>query len=388
MRKLSVLVLSLLLISGCQQTAVKPDIASATGLDKGIQPPAVTDAAPGVAVGVSREEARNAYHHYLKGLTEQSELQRHVKTRLAYLELELSEEWLSDEDATSAEKSERINAGIARSIELFEQLLADYPADPNNVHLLYQLARAYEQNLETDKVLSTLELLLRQFPRAAYYEEVRFRLAESHFVRTNYARAEAIYNEVLASRSAEAQKFAVSALYKRGWARARQSRHQQALDDYFAVLDRNAFSDKAELSQAEQQLYDDTLRAITLSFNHLGGVRALNQYFASRRGNPYMGDIYRALATMYLDQERYNDAVSAYQDFLSQNADSQEAPRIFLDIIEIWKQGGFPQRVLQAREDFVKRFRLNSSYWTWYDIAKMGDVKQQLQDTQLDDERL
>ncbi len=69
------------------------------------------------------------------------------------------------------------------SIRLYRELLENYPERADNDMVLYQLARAYEQNDQPDESLATLARLVDSHPESRYSQEAYFRRGEILFVR-------------------------------------------------------------------------------------------------------------------------------------------------------------------------------------------------------------
>ena len=90
-----------------------------------------------------------------------------VQYRLADLEVSLAEqkheEGLPVVVSPSADNQEPQQL-FDFAIEQYQQLLVDHPQNPENVDVLYQLAKAYEQQGQMQQSFAALQQLLQQFP--------------------------------------------------------------------------------------------------------------------------------------------------------------------------------------------------------------------------------
>src|SRR5690606_9062702 len=134
-----------------------------------------------------------------------------------------------------------------------------------------------------------------------------------------YEDAEAAYAAVL-ERGADSP-FYEQALYKHGWALFKQLRSEESLVSFFGLLDRKLGTDPATdpaqlyptLGRADQELVDDTLRVLSISFSYLGGADSIARWFDASGVRPYAYIVYSNLGDLYLEKERYQDAADAYR---------------------------------------------------------------------------
>ncbi|MDH5425305.1 MAG: tetratricopeptide repeat protein [Gammaproteobacteria bacterium] len=300
------------------------------------------------------------YRKYLQISKKGSKQRRQVLLRLAEIELELSEKLLA-EDIKSADPNEaEMKQTIASSISLFETALSEYSDESDNDRVLYQLARAYEINARPDQVSNTLMRLISLYPSSAYYIESQFRLAEAYFINRQYSQSYNAYTGVLSRQS----EFYDNAQYKRGWSSFKLSKYDAALKDFIALLDSHDFSKEKSLSRIEKELYEDSIRVISLSFAYLQGIDTVKRFFAKRRSASYIKDIYYGLGNHYLKQKRYADTAGSYMAFVQEYKHSSYAPQLALETIEVWQKSRFQGEVLKARDYFSRTFALNSDFWT------------------------
>ena len=312
----------------------------------------------------SDDEIRKAYAEYLKHASKEDHSRITALNRLAQLEFELSEKLLKnkqDSDATDLLDDQLYNARLERTIELLSVSIRDYPNAKGNDKTYYQLANAYYQKGDYDKTIATLTQLVKKYPTSSYYIESQFRLAEAAFSRKNYRLAEDKYTDIIGSEKNVV--FYEKALYKRGWARFKQEFYIEAIDDFMEVIRINRFTDYAKLNSTQKDEFDEYFRAVGLSFLYLGGPDELHSYYNNNKKFNNLYYVYASLSDIYTRQERYNDAVETMHIFARHNPRSVHLPESHLKVVEIWKTGGFSNKVNLAVAKLYKDFHPNAPYW-------------------------
>ncbi|HEY9034002.1 MAG TPA: tetratricopeptide repeat protein, partial [Pseudomonadales bacterium] len=231
---------------------------------------------------------------------------------------------------------------LAAVVSLFESLMQAYPQQRND-RLLYQLSREYDESGQQAAALASLDRLVSQYPDTVYYAEAQFRRGEILFVQRAYSRAEVAYTAVVAIGSQS--KLYEQALYKQGWSRFKQSHYEAALDAFMQILDRHIDRDPfdmATLSRSQRDFIEDIFRAISLSFSYQAGAQSADDYLSRRNKRVYEDMLFDQLAQFYLQKKHYADAVKACQTFVARNPDHPRSPEFLLQVIAIYKQGGFP----------------------------------------------
>lgn len=328
------------------------------------------------ALFATEQQTAEALREYLKSASKNDKARRQAITRLAELEIQASIEsaargTLSDEAQEAADARQ-----LEKSIRLYQSALADYPDNPDNDRVLYQLAKAYGSLGQQERAVETLQQLVESYPQSQHYTDSQFRLGEVYFGGGKYIRSEDAYTEVLTG--THTTTYSTRALYKRGWARFKQELYYEALDDFYGVL--SAYEEEMQisaqaLSVADREVFDDCLRAISLSFSYLGGFNAVKEYFDQEEGSDHIKYAYQALGDLYLRQERHADAAGIYQAYTDQYADSGYAPELMLRTIESWKQSRYEDELIESRKAFEKRYGLKSAYWSTHDIDKAPKIR-------------
>ena len=322
------------------------------------------DIRPGKVILGSSSLARDHYRAFLDLMSDDPELRAEAMRRLGDLELEATE---ADQLAQNIDALD--HTGYNNAVGLYQQLLEAYPDYRRNDTVLYQLARAYEIGGRTDESLEVLDELVGKYPDTSLIDEAQFRRGEMLFLRKRYNDSEAAYQDVV--KYGEESRFYEQSLYKLGWSQFKLAWHQDSLSPFFELLDRRIGDteiDEGEqrlqgLKRAERELLEDTFRVLSISFSYMEGAASIDTFLASR-GNPkYSYVIYRNLGDLYLEKERYQDAAVAYEAFVAHDPYHPKAPLLQVEVIEAYKQGGFPSLVLEGKKDFVERYGMDGEFW-------------------------
>jgi len=319
---------------------------------------------PGKVIVHSKDLARDNYKAFLELAVDDPEQRAEAMRRLGDLELDATEEAQLVENI-----DEMSNSGYNSAVQMYEQLLEEFPDFRRNDTVMYQLGRAYEIVGRTDESLEVLNKLVVQYPDTPLIDEIQFRRGEMLFLRKKYNEAEIAYSDVVAY--GPSSRFYDQSLYKLGWSQFKLAWYEDSLDPFFELLDRK-ISDMQwrdgeyrleEMSRADQELVEDTFRVLSIGFSYLEGADSIDNYLADRGRPEFSYVIYRNLGDLYLEKERFVDAAEAYEASVVQDPNHSKSPLLQVEVIEAYKRGGFPTLVLAAKKDYVDRYGLEGEYW-------------------------
>jgi TolA-binding protein len=320
-------------------------------------------------------KAMESYRLFLDLAAEDPVLRAEAMRRLADLQLETSEVQQLQSNVQS------LGTAFASTIEMYEQLLESYPNYAKNDLVLYQLARALEADGRLEDALRTLNRLIDEYPQTPHFDEAQFRRGEMLFVQKRYGEAEDAYADVLAEGPESA--FYEQSLYKHGWALFKQQEHAAGLKSFFGLLDRKFEVGSVEadpavqysaMGRAEQELVEDTMRVLSISFSYIDGPEAISEYFRRNGSRPYAFIVYTNLGDLYLEQERFQDAADAYHAFVKLDPYHAKAPLLQAEVVEALKQGGFADLVLEGKQGFVETYGPGSPYWQRFSYEQQPEV--------------
>jgi outer membrane protein assembly factor BamD (BamD/ComL family) len=267
------------------------------------------------------------------------------------------------------------NAEARQAIAVYKKLLDKFPHYQGNDQVLYQMARAYEEQGQIEEAMGVMDRLVRDFPRSRYIDEVRFRRAEYFFTRRRYLDAEDAYKSIV--KIGAKSPFYELALYKLGWTFYKQELYDEALDRFIALLDYKVVSGY-DFAQTKDDLtrkrVDDTFRVISLSFSYLRGPDSVMEYFGKHGKRSYEDRIYSNLGEFYFEKRRYSDAAASYNAFVKRNPFHRVSPKFQMRVIEIDVASGFPSVVIDAKKEFARNYGLKAEYWKYFKPAERPEV--------------
>jgi len=319
---------------------------------------------PEGALPVNEDVARKYYREFLS-ITTDYQMYSQALRRLADLQLKIGENELSGDDKKSVEEGQRETQA---SIRLYTTYLETHPNHPNNDQILYQLAKAYELNGQPDKSLEILDRIMHFYPDTKHRDEVQFRRGEMLFLLKRYKASEQAYAAIISDNPNSI--FYEKALYKYGWTKFKTGRYREALDPFFAIMDRKQQQGMLQMDRpveslvgTERELIVDTLRAISLSFAYLQNDFSIGQYFDKSGSRIYEPLIYLSLGKLHFEKERVKDAADTYMAYVKRYPTSPLAPEFHTEAINVYQKGGLTTLVLPAKEEFVKLYGVGSAYW-------------------------
>ncbi|NNC77582.1 MAG: tetratricopeptide repeat protein [Woeseiaceae bacterium] len=319
---------------------------------------------PGKVIVNSSDLARDNYRAFLDLVSDDPELRAEAMRRLGDLELEATEAEQLVDNIDSLESS-----GYDNAVDLYQQLLEAYPDYRRNDTVLYQLARGYETAGKMDQSLAVLDELVARYPDTPIIDEVQFRRGEMLFLRKRYNDAEIAYQAVMTY--GDSSRFYEQSLYKLGWSQFKLAWHDDSLQPFFELLDRKIGTIElqdgeerlAGLSRAEQEIVEDTFRVLSISFSYMNGAKSIDEFMTANGQPHYAYIIYMNLGDLYLEKQRFIDAAETYEAFVGQDPFHPQAPLLQVEVIEAYKQGGFPTLVLEGKKGFVERYGMDGEFW-------------------------
>ncbi len=272
----------------------------------------------------------------------------------------------TDDASGGTEGSEKL---LADSILTYQQLLKESPSDPRNDRVLYQLARAYQNSGQIEKAVETLTTLTAEFPSSRLNGDAHFRRAELLFRLANYPEAEREYRYVMDL--AAATPFFEPAQYKYGWSLFKQSRFDDALPVFFAILERELPPGELQdvdaalkaVNKGKADLAKDSLRVTSLAFAVLGGGPAVNQYITRQPEPRFYPLVYNALGEAFLEKRRFSDAAGAFAAFIERHPRHPASPQFQARVIDVYRDGGFNDIVVREKERYVNTYAPGTPYW-------------------------
>ena len=206
--------------------------------------------------------------------------------------------------------------------------------------------------------------------RAEKRDELQFRRGELLFGLKQFKLAELAYTQAITV--GPKSRYFEKAMTKRGWALFKQEKFQHALRAFFELADRKlkplvGLVTVRKLSRGDKELIDDVLRVAVLSFNELGGSAAINIFFENFGRRDYEIRVYEELAEFYVKQKRVRDAAVTYHAFSKTFPMHEQAYEFDIKAINTYTSAGFASVLMEEKQAFVRRYRVNGAYWKEYE---------------------
>lgn len=231
--------------------------------------------------------------------------------------------------------------------------------------LLYQTAKASAFVGSSEESIKRLKLLVGLYPNSALADESVFRIAEAYFDLGDYGKAADQYKKLLAF--SDDETFFERARFKLAWSEYRQDQYQSTVENAFRVLKSYpqiiGKTDFLGAPENKQDLIEDTLRLLALSFAKQDPIASLEQAQKVEKTRDYAYLLYDALFRFYLRKERYEASAKVASAYATRYNDRFEAYVMAERAIKSYEKAQFDIQTWLAKETFVADFGVNSTFW-------------------------
>lgn len=323
------------------------------------------------APAVVSETALDALYQQILNLAPEPEMRQKIMYRLSQLH---TQQFERQELAVADEQ-----AALQRLISNYQQLIQQFPDDPNNELLRYQLARSYDLLAQPEASLQQLTTLLTLYPDSSFAAEAWFRKADIHYSQGDYALALAAYKQVLATKAPSLQQHA---LYMAGWSHFKLQQFNLA-DQYFLRLLDASYSQLLQPDQ-QQNLRQEVLNVLSISLSYQQQALSLQQllhqvpYVSGERPLRLVAQLYQTLADFLLQKGFIEQSLSSYRTFITDYADTYTAAEFQLRLIQHYLAHANADAALQAQQDYIHLFNPDSAFWQRANQKEINQVIPQL----------
>ncbi len=306
------------------------------------------------------EKAIAKYQRFLE-VSPNNETRVRVMHRLADLKLVNLEKILADNPEQLEAKE--IKRAYQESIARYENVLSLFPNSKDSDMLLYQLAKVYMLNADTQSALRVLKRLVTEFPKSELVAESQYRRGDMFFNLEMYKQSRDAFAYVAARK--EKTRFYTSANYMKGWSEFKLNRYDDAITSFVSVID-SRFQDTTDIisaSKGDRELLDDSVRVVSTMFAYGQGHKEIVKMSKRLGSRHYEYLLYDALAEYYTNKKQYTDAAKTYRAFVYSNPTDALAPAFYANAVRSYKTAGYVDKVLKHKMAYVERYGIKSTYW-------------------------
>ncbi len=312
----------------------------------------------------NHQQVRDQYQELL-ALVDDDYIKEQIERRISGVHM------LEGDDQQSNANTPPKQGYYRNAIASYRDILEKYPNSPDNVEVLYQLAKAYDMEGQTENALKMLERLVERHPYYPNMAEVYFRIGDIYFNSARYHQAELAYIETTQRQQAKLNN---NAHYMLAWSYYKQGIYQKSLHHFALVLDQLLIAQKSsgkledgtvserKLNNIEKSLVNDTLHSMSLALINLGGAEAI-QDIKLLKNKKYVWQLYNELAQFYLEKSLYNDSAATYASYIESFPNSSHSSKFHQDLIKVYVKGAFPQLVLEEKEKYSNLYGPESKYF-------------------------
>lgn len=270
---------------------------------------------------------------------------------------------LQEQLAERAEKNgeELFPSDYSAAIEAYQYVLENYPERQGNDVVLYHLAKAYDISGDGQKAYEIISQLVSNYPYSVFFLEAQFRRGDYLFANKYYDDAIEAYQAVVDAGSVT--PFYENALYMHGWSLFKEAFYDKAIASFTQLMDSSFDINEQHLDGEQEDLISDTIRVMAIGFTYLGGAASIERTYAELGSREYESVLYERLGDLFVDKERFSDAVSSYRHFINKYPGHDQTPVLhnkILDTMSLARQG---QMLREEKEVFIAQYNKDSDYY-------------------------
>lgn len=349
--------MALVLMSCATNKKVDMSVSTAPGFKLGQLVPIYVSATTDIVV-MPVDQLLASYKDLLNYVSDE-ELIANISARIADLELVLQDQLV----AKSEEKGDGSYVpDYSLAIKAYNDVLKRYPDRKDNDRLYYQLAKGYDMSGNASMALKTLTTLIQKYPDTQYFVEAQFRRGDHLFSQRQYKEAQDAYKSVFDK--GKDTPFFENAVYMHAWTLFKRSFYEPSIESFTLVLDRTMPRDgRIEgVDKNKMALVEDSLRMMGMIFSYLDGGETITRMYSELGGRAYEGLLYERLGDLYVSQQRYQDAINTYQEYMNRNPLGIKVPELHNKILQTMHRARFYNREFAEKEKFIELYRLGGEY--------------------------
>jgi TolA-binding protein len=313
------------------------------------------------------------------------EVRAQIEYRLVQMNTQ-AYELIDDEALTDVQGLQKSDEALNALVLSYQDLITRFPERSDNEWMQYQLAKALDLQGKSKESLRQMEALLAKYPDSQYSAELHFRRGDIYYNFQAYPAALQAYSSVsnAASTAESNETYYVNSRYMSAWVLFKLNRLAQADIEFVSLLDylvdqeymqhyQGDFSfDKLDPRYAS--LVADIQRVLSISLSQQQQSTSLVSLIEQQQGltnvKLYRHILFKNLADFLISNELKYDAELAYKAYITMAPNTLWAARYSLALLELLEQQGKYSASRALKQNYVKQFGLNSTFWQKAHAAK------------------
>jgi len=264
-----------------------------------------------------------------------------------------------EEKTTSTEPVVPIN-DFSDSVKLYKEIISKFNSFQYLGDVYYMLGYCLNESGKGEEAVKVWLELVENKLKATYMAELYYRIADYYFKTNDLNSAEKYYKAGLEYKENDLYD---KTLYKLAWTYYRQSKFQDAIDTFTALI---LFADEMKKNGIDrgQDLRKEAVQYIAISYSDLdwGHVDKAISYFNNIKGGSFEKDVFEQLGKYYFENNNFDQAEKSYRFILSRHPYSENSPRIHNKLIQLYHKAREFDKESAEIEVFSKQYGSESEW--------------------------
>lgn len=258
-----------------------------------------------------------------------------------------------------------------KSIKLYRQILQFYPQFGRADEATFYLGQALNDTGQADAANTEFTRLVKVYPDSQWVPDAYVLIGEYFFDNKGEAyKALSAYQKASAYKDHPKWPFA---MYKLAWCFYNVGDYGKAIETMKAVVS-YAPVDGSSQSKGNIQLQDEALKDLVRFFADAGDMDEAVAYFTKLGKKELIRDLLKKLASTYVEQGKFENAVQMFRRLIAEDPQSPGAPDFQNEIIAAYTKMGKKEDVL-AEIDRLRSTYGKTSGWRRTNAANQDAVK-------------
>jgi TolA-binding protein len=259
---------------------------------------------------------------------------------------------------------------FSRAAATYRKAISLFGSKKGIDYAYYQLAQANQRGDAPEKALTEYRNLLKKYPESAYADDAQFGIGWVSFQRKNFQQAIEEFNLLITKYPSSDMR--PRTYYAIGDARYNLKEYRKAIDAYREVLNRYPASPYTA----------DAVNGILYCFSALGDDSGANTvidaFVRDNPGSPMADNLLLKKGEYHQERKQYEQAVRAYQSFLSSFGKSPLVPEAYFHLGECFNGLGMRDKAASAFAQVADRHAGHAL--TPAALMKMAEISRKRED--------